>query len=98
MQLDSLPKAVISFGACVSTDGNTIFIAGGSEGEAKKPTNECYAYNISDNSWRRMPSLNQPRLSCSIVQNNNKLYCFGGQDLDHHGRHNTLASIEVLDL
>jgi hypothetical protein len=47
----SLPNAVLSFGACVSTNGSHIYISGGTTGSTKKSTNECYVYSIDDNTW-----------------------------------------------
>lgn len=51
MPIEPLPQPKIGFGACVNVVGQIIYIAGGTEGEQKKPTNECYAYHINDNTW-----------------------------------------------
>lgn len=50
--IEPLPKPKLGFAACVSTNGLGIFIAGGSEGESKRPTNECYYYDIMKNEWK----------------------------------------------
>jgi hypothetical protein len=93
-----MAHARVSFGACVSQDAKYIYIAGGAEGEAKKPTNYVERYNIDTDEWVELPPLNQPRFSCSIIQNGNLLFAFGGEDTDASGAHFALKSIEVLDL
>lgn len=45
--IKSLPKPKLGFAACVATNGLGIFIAGGFEGQSKKPTTECYYYDIT---------------------------------------------------
>lgn len=67
-RLANLPLASTSFGACVSEDGNLIYIAGGSPGDPKqKPLNETYAYDIEKDKWTKIGQLNQPRFSCSLI-------------------------------
>ncbi len=46
-----LLSANIGFGACVSSDGTKIYIAGGTQGENKKTTNESYVYDIELDTW-----------------------------------------------
>lgn len=97
---DKLSTPKLSFAAALSPDAKDIYIAGGSTGE-NKATNECEVFNVHKRKWSKMPSLNQPRFSASlIVCENTDIYCFGGVDNDPKDptKFSTLRSIETLNL
>jgi len=97
---DRLKTKKLSFGATLSSDAKNIYIAGGSTGE-NKATNECEVFNISKKKWAKLPALNQPRFSTSlIICENTDIYCFGGVDNDPRDPTKFLAlkSIETLNL
>ena len=98
--VDKLSTPKLSFAAALSPDAKQIYIAGGSTGE-NKATNQCEVFNVAKKKWTKMPALNQPRFSASlIVCENTDIYCFGGVDNDPRDptKFSTLKSIETLNL
>ena len=88
------------FAATLSPDTKNIFIAGGSKGE-NMATNEWEVFDTIKKKWSKLPNLNQPRFSASlIVWENTDVYCFGGVDNDPKDpvKFITLKSIETLNL
>ena len=74
----SSPK--VSMAAGLSPDCKYIIIAGGSEGY-NLPTNTSEVFDIETQKWRKLPSLNCPRMSASlIVCTQGNVFCFGGID------------------
>lgn len=98
--VDKLSSAKLSFAAALSPDAKIIYIAGGSTGQ-NKSTNEVEAFDVSKRKWSKLPVLNQPRFSASLIScENEDLYCFGGVDNDPKDptKFFTVKSIETLDL
>ena len=98
--IDKLPSSKLSFAAAISPDAKSIYIAGGSKGE-NMATNECEVFDLTKKKWNKLPNLNQPRFSASlIVWENTDAYCFGGVDNDPKDpvKFSTLKSIETLRL
>ena len=87
----------LSFCACVDQKGTQISTAGGI-GDNRKPTNDVEVYDIEQDEWTELPSLNQPRFSATIISSGTELFCMGGQDTDQTGKHFSLNSIEWIDL
>ena len=97
---DRLSTPKLSFASALSSDAKSIYIAGGSIGESKA-TNECEVFDIDTKKWTKLPTLNQPRFSASlIVCENEDIYCFGGIDNDPESpsRFLSLKSIETMCL
>lgn len=98
--VDKLASAKLSFAAALSPDAKSIYIAGGSTGQ-NKSTNEVEMFDVSTRKWSRLPDLNQPRFSASLIScENEDLYCFGGVDNDPKDptKFFTVKTIETLDL
>lgn len=64
--IDKLPTSKLSFAASLSPDANNIYVAGGSKGE-NMATNECEVFDLTKKKWTKLPSLNQPRFSASLI-------------------------------
>ena len=76
----NMPK--ISMATGLSPDCKHILIAGGSAGH-NSPTNSCEIFDVKTRKWKKLPSLNCPRMSASlIVATNMNAYCFGGIESD----------------
>lgn len=98
--IEKLSSPKLSFAAALSPDGKEIYIAGGSSGE-NKSTNEVELFDVLKKKWTRLPNLNQPRFSGSLILcENTDLYCFGGVDNDPKDptKFLTLKSIETLNI
>jgi N-acetylneuraminic acid mutarotase len=89
----------VSMAAGISPDCKYVVVAGGSRGE-NIPTNACEILDTETHKWQKLPDLNCPRLSASlIVCTGRNVYCFGGIETEPDDPSNflTLKSIEWLD-
>ena len=78
-----MPTPKISFGCCVDELNEFIYTVGGLEAK-DVVSKECTAYNISENKWDSLPSLNDPLYSTScIVFNSSSLFTIGGVNASH---------------
>ena len=64
--IDKLPSSKLSFVAAISPDAKSIYIAGGSKGE-NMATNKCEVFDLTKIKWNKLPNLNQPRFSASLI-------------------------------
>ena len=70
----------VGFACTVDNLNQKIFVVGGT-GQARKALALCEFYSIEDNIWHDLPSLPEPRYSCSIcLMGKDNLLCFGGND------------------
>jgi hypothetical protein len=66
VNVDKLSSPKLSFAAALSPDIKNIYIAGGSKGE-NMATNECEVFDTIKKKWSKLPNLNQPRFSASLI-------------------------------
>lgn len=93
-----MPTARVSFACSVSQDSNYIYVVGGCSGANKTPTNVCEIFSIETGAWSSIDDISQPRFSASVIENNQELFLFGGQDTSSSSEHYNLKSIEWIDL
>ena len=94
-----MPTARVSFACAVSQNSEHVYVVGGASGANKTPTNVCEIYSVENDSWSSIEDLCQPRFSASVIENNNELFVFGGQDtVNETAEHYNLKSIEWIDL
>ena len=86
-----------SFGCTVNVHQNEIYVAGGYVMGAV--SRKCEAYNVTMNTWRELPQLNEEKCASSLcVLGGRYLYCIGGfSKADSSGAY-LLSTIEMLDL
>ena len=86
-----------SFGCTVNVHKKEIYVAGGyTRGQTTK---KCEAYNVDNNEWRQLPSLNEEKCATSLsLMGGHLLYCFGGFNKNEQNQALLLNSIEVCDL
>ncbi|CAI2362245.1 unnamed protein product [Moneuplotes crassus] len=78
MPCQRMSEPKLSVAAGLSPDCNFILTAGGSLGQ-NTPTNSCEMFNISQMRWQKLPPLNLPRMTASlIICTNSNAYCIGG--------------------
>jgi len=70
-------------GALFLKEKNSILVAGGAISD-EVCSKTCEIYNISENNWQMMPSLNEQKANVSLLQlgEGKKIYCFGGHQWD----------------
>ena len=74
------------------SDGNCyVYLIGGIEGNKCK--NNCYRYNLKDNTWLTLSPMSTERSEVGAVYFNDKIYVFGGSTINR-----CLASCEILTL
>ncbi|CDW71693.1 UNKNOWN [Stylonychia lemnae] len=79
----NMRQARAMFGVGVDRLHNEIYVVGGIDSE-KKEIAECEIYDIKQNMWSQLPSMNQAKSSLSlIVVNTNFLYAFGGYPISN---------------
>lgn len=63
----------------VGAGKNFVLVSGG-YGAGKRVLNECEVFNVNDNFWTVIPSMNEHRASHSLLQVDNQkyVYAFGG--------------------
>lgn len=77
-----MSSAKLSMACGISPDCKHIVLAGGSEG-SNTPTNTCEIFDVEKKGWKKLPTLNCPRMSPSlIVCPEQNVYCFGGIESD----------------
>lgn len=64
--IDKLSSKKLSVAAALSPDTKVIYIAGGSTGQ-NKSTNETEMFDVAKRKWTKLPDLNQPRFSASMI-------------------------------
>ena len=95
-QKASMNCARSSFGCTTNAVRGEIYVAGGYSNAMI--TKNCEVYSIAEDRWKRLPQLNEEKLSATLCCLNNRyLYCFGGITKKETGNV-VLNSIEMLDL
>lgn len=86
-----------SFGCTVNVHSNEIYVAGGyTMGVASR---KCEAYNVTTNTWRELPNLNEEKCSSSLcILGGRYLYCIGGYSKADSSGAYLLSTIEMVDL
>ena len=76
----SMEQARTGFGCVVDADGERIYVAGGTIGK-HRPTNKAEYYDVTNDQWTVLPSLNEAKFSQSLcLFNEEHLFSFGGFD------------------
>ncbi|CAD8191375.1 unnamed protein product [Paramecium octaurelia] len=92
------PKIVLKNMACVQVNESTVYLSGGINENYQEVSNNVYRYNVDENIFRNLPSMNIPRYTHQLIYNkyDQKLYALGGRSYGQ-GSEGILNSCECYD-
>ncbi|CAD8187799.1 unnamed protein product [Paramecium pentaurelia] len=92
------PNIVLKNMACVQINESTVYLSGGINENYQEVSNNVYRYNVDENIFRNLPSMNIPRYTHQLIYNkyDQKLYAMGGRSYGQ-GSEGILNSCECYD-
>lgn len=84
-------------GAVYDGEGHIYFVSGQTGPFCSPASANCYSFNLSNLSWRKIPSLPLPRYAPLVHYHKGRIHCLSGNDIDRVSRTHDHWSIAVQD-
>ncbi|XP_030621213.1 kelch repeat and BTB domain-containing protein 13 [Chanos chanos] len=91
--LTELPVEASTSMAGVAVLDNRLYVVGGVNGIHKQAVDSCFCYDVMTDSWRMLPSPQQPRYNFTLIGLGGRLYAIGGEY-----EKTVMSSVEMYDI